>query len=425
MLRNGKIACLPRPRRDELNRRLARNEDGATLLDWLNAAPDVKDRLARDFAGEPVSQQNLHEWRHGGFAEWQTRQDLFAAAADLTDANGEWDALAANDFTERLAAVLVVRYADVLAGWNGGDDEAFRLKLRDLRRFNQDLAVLRRYNQTAARLKLQQMSLSQAEKQPTQARTSGRKRSEAGARADDDRLARQQPEGGGVQMLAPAACLVSAPSMAPAPAVVAASPAINPARTATDLSVAAGRNGVINTGLPQTDRNGSSSGKEFTSQGRPNGAPVGIQPGDPGKSMSIGAATMAAALVRVNLVIKFVDSLRQASMVIEKRSSQASNLKDRRAVQEAYAGSVATVNRLGKEAGLLRANLPAFPEVDRLGAAIGALQREYLGLKSRLFQGFPTAIPAGLQQLREAACELNETLQSNAATAAPLALPVA
>jgi hypothetical protein len=55
MTRNGKIARLPRSLRDELNRRLAANEDGATLLDWLNAAPDVKDLLARDFAGAPIS----------------------------------------------------------------------------------------------------------------------------------------------------------------------------------------------------------------------------------------------------------------------------------------------------------------------------------------------------------------------------------
>ena len=137
MTRNDKIARLPRSLRDQLNHRLSANEDGDAILDWLNSTPNVKDLLARDFAGEPVSQQNLHEWRQGGFVEWQTRQDLFAEAADLTDANGEWDALAANDFTERLAAVLVVRYADALARWNGGDDEAFRLKLRDLRRFNQ------------------------------------------------------------------------------------------------------------------------------------------------------------------------------------------------------------------------------------------------------------------------------------------------
>jgi hypothetical protein len=42
MTHNGKIARLPRPLRDELNRRLVRNEDCATLLEWLNDAPDVK-----------------------------------------------------------------------------------------------------------------------------------------------------------------------------------------------------------------------------------------------------------------------------------------------------------------------------------------------------------------------------------------------
>jgi hypothetical protein len=204
MTRNGKIARLPRPLRDELNRRLSANEHGGAILDWLNAAPDVKDLLARDFAGEPVSKQNLHEWRQGGFVEWQTRQDLFAEAADLTDANGEWDALAANDFTERLAAVLVVRYADALAGWNGGDDESFRLRLRDLRRFNQDLALLRRYNQSAARLKMEQMPLYREEQQRAEAAASARKQSAAGPRAYDERVAQRRREVAPAQMLASA-----------------------------------------------------------------------------------------------------------------------------------------------------------------------------------------------------------------------------
>ena len=66
MTRNGKIARLPRPLRDELNRRLSANEDGAPLLDWLNAASDAKAVLARDFAGEPVSKQNFHSGQRAG-----------------------------------------------------------------------------------------------------------------------------------------------------------------------------------------------------------------------------------------------------------------------------------------------------------------------------------------------------------------------
>jgi len=130
---------------------------------------------------------------------------------------------------------------------------------------------------------------------------------------------------------------------------------------------------------------------------------------------------MAAGLIRANLVVQFADSLSHSLTVIKEKSVHASDLKDRRAVQEAYAGSVATAIRLGREVGCLRANLPDFAEVDRVSAAVEVLQREYLSLKSNLFQGFPAAIAAGIQQLRDAACELTESLQRKAATGAPLA----
>ena len=481
MTRNSKIARLPRPLRDGLNQRLARNEDGATLLDWLNAAPDVKDLLARDFAGEPISQQNLHEWRQGGFVEWQSRQDLFAEAAELTDANGEWDALAANDFTERLAAVLVVRYANALAGWNGGDDEAFRLKLRDLRRFNQDLAVLRRYNQSAARLKIQQQSFYQKEKQRTEATASPRKPSETGACAYDERVAQRRREAAAAQTLAAPVSIASAPPAFPAPsAAMVASPANAADRTAADQSVAAVAACVGVTALPQADRTGLSSGQELPTRDAANGTPASVQPsaqpefgsnqvkpmatefpttcgrspatdlprdaavtvapapanaadqpvagqGNPGKcgaaeTMLVGAATLAAGLVRANLVLEFANSLSNSLKVIKEKCVNAYDLKDRRAVQSAYAGSVATVNRLGQEAGLLRAELPGFAGVDRVYAAVEMLQREYLGMKANLFQGCSATIAVGIPRLREAACELREALQRAAATPAALAV---
>ena len=458
MTRNGKIARLPRPLRDEINRRLAQNEDGTSLLDWLNAASDVKAVLARDFAGEPVSKQNLYEWRHGGFVEWQSRQDLFAEAADLTDANGEWDALAANDFTERLAAVLVVRYADALAGWNGGDDEAFRLKLRDLRRFNQDLAVLRRYNQSAARLKMDQMPFYREEKPCAEASASARKPSAAGARAYDERLAQRRREAEAAKKVACVTSTASAISASSTPAaVVAASPTNVADRTAADLIVAAvagyiGDAGIQPIAKSRFDPNRGSVGSNQVKAMAPEfsascdrtpaadspikgQAPVPAatespanQPADgqcnavkcnAGKSMDSGAAILAVGLIRVNLVIKFADSLRQTSKVIEARSIPAANLADRRAVQEAFVCSVATLIRLSKEAGLLRAQLPGFAGVDRLIAAVEELQREYPRMKSSRCSGLSAAVAVGIQKLRDAAGELRETLQRKAAPAAP------
>ena len=423
MTPKGKIARLPRPLRDELNRRLAAQDDGSAILDWLNAAPDAKDLLARDFAGEPVSPQNLHEWRQGGFVEWQTRQDLFAEAADLTDANGEWDALAANDFTERLAAVLVVRYANALAGWNGGDDEAFRLKLRDLRRFNQDLALLRRYNQSAARLKMEQKTFYQEEKQPAEAVPSARKQSDAGARAEDERSTQGRQEAEAAQTAAGATLGSAATS---ATSAVAASPTSVADRTTADQSVGCVAAVVPNTGSPALD---TDMLRNYAPEVRPMAPAPELSPGpdrgsvksDAGKNMAVGAATLAASLVRANLMVEFAASLSNALTLIKEKSVHASDLKDRRAVQSAYAGSVATVNRLGKEAGWLRAELPGFAGVDRVYAAVELLQREYLRMKSNLFQGGSAAIAVGIPQLRDAACELRENLQRKAATAASLA----
>ena len=411
MTRNAKIARLPRPLHDELNQRLARNEDGANLLDWLNAAPDVKNLLARDFAGEPVSPQNLHEWRQSGFVEWQTRQDLLAEAAELTDANGEWDALAANDFTERLAAVVVVRYADALAGWNGGDDEAFRLKLRDLRRFNQDLAVLRRYNQSAARLKMEQKTFYQEEKQPAEATASVRKQSAAGARADDERLAQQRREAAVTQTAASATSAVAAPTCVAD-------------RTTANQGVAGVAAGVRDTGSPalNEDQTRSCAPAVRPMVPAPEFVPVPDRISaecDAGKNMAVDAATLAAGLIRTNLVVEFANSLSNSLRLIKEKSVHASDLKDRRAVQSAYAGSVATVNRLGKEAGWLRAELPGFAEVERLSTALELLQQEYPRMRSNLFQGFPATITVGIQQMRNAACDLRETLQLKTATAAP------
>ena len=68
--RKGKIARLPREIRAEINHRLERSEPSPKLLAWLNALPEVRRFIDHDFAGVPISKQNLSEWRQGGFREW-------------------------------------------------------------------------------------------------------------------------------------------------------------------------------------------------------------------------------------------------------------------------------------------------------------------------------------------------------------------
>lgn len=68
--RKGKIARLPRTIREELNQRLHDGKTAGEILPWLNALADVKAVLERSFDGEPISDQNLTNWRQGGFLDW-------------------------------------------------------------------------------------------------------------------------------------------------------------------------------------------------------------------------------------------------------------------------------------------------------------------------------------------------------------------
>jgi hypothetical protein len=155
MMRNGKIARLPRAIRDELNRRLQDAEPGDTLLPWLNALPEVQAVLARQFGGVEISKQNLHEWRSGGFAEWQTRQETLADARELAADAAELETATEGRLTDHLATVLGARYASALAGWDGRPSEEFQQKLKVLRGMCQHIVELRRGDHSGARLQME------------------------------------------------------------------------------------------------------------------------------------------------------------------------------------------------------------------------------------------------------------------------------
>jgi len=68
--RKGKIARLPYQIRMEVNRRLLDGQTGDEIIAWLNDQGAVKDRMYLYFGGRPIGNQNLSEWRLGGFQDW-------------------------------------------------------------------------------------------------------------------------------------------------------------------------------------------------------------------------------------------------------------------------------------------------------------------------------------------------------------------
>jgi hypothetical protein len=49
MTRNGKIARLPQPSREQINRRLENGEEGKQIAEWLNTLPEVRSLTAAEF----------------------------------------------------------------------------------------------------------------------------------------------------------------------------------------------------------------------------------------------------------------------------------------------------------------------------------------------------------------------------------------
>ena len=144
MNRTGKIARLPYNTRQELNRRLLDNEPGEPLLDWLNARPEVQAVLGGQFDGHPITKQNLSEWRTGGFAVWELRQDIFGDALEAEEASNELDAATHSRLADKLMTLLAGRYASLLIHWDGEVTPAFTKKLRALHGLCRDLTALRR-----------------------------------------------------------------------------------------------------------------------------------------------------------------------------------------------------------------------------------------------------------------------------------------
>src|SRR5215471_659894 len=82
----GKISRLPEAIRTQLNHRLANGQCADVILAWLNSLPEVKVVLDADFNGQPISDQNLSEYRKRGFRRWEMHQSAREFSSELLSA---------------------------------------------------------------------------------------------------------------------------------------------------------------------------------------------------------------------------------------------------------------------------------------------------------------------------------------------------
>lgn len=113
--RIGKIARLPKWIRDQLNTRLENGEQGKKLVEWLNESDDVKEVLTQQFGGSLITENNLSEWKQGGYQDWLKYSAACDSVRDLAEQAGELaDAVDGTAIGDKLANVLAVELMRVI-----------------------------------------------------------------------------------------------------------------------------------------------------------------------------------------------------------------------------------------------------------------------------------------------------------------------
>ncbi len=159
LTRNGKIGRLPKAIQEQLNRRIENGEKGGPLVAWLNALPEVQAVVAAEFEGKGIREQNLSEWRKGGYTHWQRQQEALALARQLGAETGELQPAGSPPLTDQMAVWLTVRYLVAIQKLTERS-AAGELDLKVLREFCHDVVALRRGDHSGARLKIEQERLA-------------------------------------------------------------------------------------------------------------------------------------------------------------------------------------------------------------------------------------------------------------------------
>ncbi len=153
--RNGKIAKLPRPLRDQINRALDSGQSAVSIARGLNEIPQVKVMLEAHFGGKPISQQNLSEWKAGGYRDWQLRQELILQHEEFA-ANIHELSQTAEGMANALFGMLLLDYARLMKNKDGETPEDFEKKRKALSAQLQDIVKLRRCDVQARNVEVQE-----------------------------------------------------------------------------------------------------------------------------------------------------------------------------------------------------------------------------------------------------------------------------
>jgi hypothetical protein len=124
MTRVGKIARLSQFVREQLNRRIEDGEPGCQVVKWLNGLTPVKEAMDEHFGGRPILEQNLSEWKQGGYKDWKRHQESRALVRDfLAEAEELEEEVGDRPLTDRLTETVALALAGLLRDALHGEEK--------------------------------------------------------------------------------------------------------------------------------------------------------------------------------------------------------------------------------------------------------------------------------------------------------------
>jgi len=148
MTRNGKIARLPNQIREQINERLRDGVAAKDILPWLNDLPEVKAILAAKFQDQQITEDNISQWRNGGYCDWENQNLQKAAVSRLSEEAAAIQSAGRKDIAEQLTICVLAKLALALQAHAPAQPlEAGQLKI--LASLSALLATIRRGNHTA------------------------------------------------------------------------------------------------------------------------------------------------------------------------------------------------------------------------------------------------------------------------------------
>jgi len=156
MTRNGKIARLPADLRTELNQRLGNGEMIKPLAEWLNGPPKVQEVMQKSFEGRPINEDNISEWKNGGYRDWEASQRMGEQVVTFMDRTAALRSAAKSGLTDRMALLLAATMAAQMLELETMPNNAEKAKIwRELRI---GLLALRKSELYAERLKMERVA---------------------------------------------------------------------------------------------------------------------------------------------------------------------------------------------------------------------------------------------------------------------------